>query len=130
MNRFIGYSDNMERPTCITPWSYIHLLSGLNFSLLSLSYLSKHSVIKNLIIFIIIHTIYECKDLYITYIISNNKKYYQNTLINSIGDTIFSIFGWILGYIIYLSKPNTYYVISFVILQLISVALFILNRYG
>ena len=56
-------------------------------------YLSKHSVIKNLIIFIIIHTIYECKDLYITYIISNNKKYDQNTLINSIGIQYFLYLG-------------------------------------
>ena len=36
---FIGNKDNKKGPICITPWSYIHFLTGLNFSLITLRYI-------------------------------------------------------------------------------------------
>ena len=65
---------------------------------LVLKYIKVIPDIYNLIIFFILHSIYECKDYiktYITYELND-----QNTLVNSIWDTIFALFGWFLGYIL------------------------------
>ena len=123
---FIGNNDHINTPTYITPWALIHALLGLTFSLLSLNFFKKHLVLTNFIVFIILHTIYECKDICITYLIDLPKKnkQYHNTLVNSIGDTIFAVFGWYIGYMIYLSKPRNYVISIIVVIYIITVIIF------
>ena len=122
---FIGNEDTINRPTYITPWSYIHFLTGLNIFLV-LKYIKVIPDIYNLIIFFILHTIYECNDYiktYITYELND-----QSTLVNSIWDTIFALFGWFLGYTL-LYKLNNIYIIVPIILQIISFIIFVKVKY-
>lgn len=123
--KFIGNSDNINTPTYITPWSYIHFLTGLNIFLV-LKYIKVIPDIYNLIILFILHTIYECNDYINTYILYD--KYKRNTLVNSIGDTIFALLGWILGYVLF-PRIKYKYIIILIILQIVSVIIFIKGEF-
>ena len=122
---FIGKKDYKKGPTCITPWSYIHFLTGLNIFLI-INSIKVVPYIYNLIIFFILHTIYECNDYIKTYIIYDKND--QSTLINSIWDTIFALFGWILGYLLLYKLKNIYIIIPIGI-QIISIIIFIKFKY-
>ena len=92
----INLNDEKDNPSLITPFSIIHYLSGL-FLFFTFNLFTENDLI-NFIIINIIHFIYECKDYFYTYIKSydNSYMYYlssNNTLINSVGDTIFFLIG-------------------------------------
>ena len=96
--KLIGFQDINKRCCYFTPFSFIHILSGIALNL----------VFKNLYpnlrykfyYALTIHTIYELMDIYKNYNISGpfytNKRDYnkENTLGNSVGDT----FAFVLGY--------------------------------
>ena len=97
--------DSTTDPALFTPWSIMHFGSGFYLYLFLYLY-TTNSLKTNFYIMLIIHTIYELKDLYITYfmgikpgdvslagLIANSSFY------NSIGDTISSILGFYVAYL-------------------------------
>ena len=95
--KVFSISDNVENSSLITPWSLIHLLFGL-LLYLYLTYFFNTSTEKAFLILLIIHTIYEIKDLMYYFNIHEKDGYWaNNSLINSIGDTVFAIIGFGIG---------------------------------
>ncbi len=104
-------SDTINKKALFTYWSLLHFIyGGLMYLFLKYS-LKIKSVYNSFIIMIIIHTIYEMKDL--KYYLEKNVKLNwtnNNSIINSIGDTISSIIGFY--FIIYFeTKYNIKYFI-------------------
>jgi hypothetical protein len=98
LKMFLSDSDTIEKNALFTPWSFIHFLSGF----MSYLYIKKYTNISNfniLLITIIIHTIYEIKDISSHTLKLHNSKsiWYDNSLLNSIGDTIAYILGLIIA---------------------------------
>jgi hypothetical protein len=112
--------ENLLKGPLIDKFIITHIYIGiLLFGILSKFNLSTKNKI---IIGLIIHTIYELKDFITNYELINNEYIYKNfkflfgsppnTLINSIGDTL----GHLLGYIIYiyiLKNPNNFELIFY-----------------
>ena len=104
--KLVGYNDTLETPIFITPWSLIHFLTGLTLFFMCRVFTQNIYII----VFIIlgIHSIYEFKDYYSTYInqIRFKKDTYlssffkNNTLENTIGDTVVCMLGIIIAYIL------------------------------
>ena len=108
-------SNTVETPVLFTPWTYIHFICASAFFLYS-KMIFKSPLIAGLV-FLLIHTIYEFKDYYTTYM---NKKIFRhegkdtykysffkdNTLENSIGDTIACILGMLFSYMFLLIYPT------------------------
>ena len=93
---FYSLHDSIEHNYFITPWSFIHLLYG-GLSILILKEF-KINFLNSFIILLIAHTIWEIKDLYPYFMkINNVASERDNSLLNSIGDTLF----WIIGIIIF-----------------------------
>ena len=96
--------NSIESPTLITPFSLVHLITSATLFYIIRLYTSNTAYI--VIIVLIIHTIYELKDYYTTYINKieiKNPNYFasffsNNTIENSIGDTIFCIIGVVIAY--------------------------------
>lgn len=97
--------DNVDKPCLITPWSFIHFISSITF------YLFINLFIKNnftiFITTLIVHTIYEIKDIYFAYFLKiyeyNNKflnHWGNNSILNSVGDTLACIIGCLTIYLI------------------------------
>lgn len=124
--------------TCITPWIFIHFLSGIYITYI-LAYF-KLSNINSLIIFNIIHFIYEIKDYIITYYIKKGSKDnldFYNSFINSIGDTIGAFIGSFIMFLLLKSKTipinNTILIIltiSFVIIYIIMLLFYSNFKFG
>lgn len=95
--RIIGITppDSKETPCLITPFTVIHFLSGAvaNVILRKLNY----TYINAFILWFFIHMIYELKDLYGSYVKKSNDYYHNHSLINSITDQTFALFGFIYG---------------------------------
>ena len=86
-------------------YSYYHLMTGYSFYMI-MKHFYNMSFKKILIIWIIIHSIYECKDIFNTYILkikpySENIFISNNSFYNSIGDTLFTILGVIIAFLLY-----------------------------
>ena len=107
--KYFGMGDKMDTPTIITPWSFVHALTGYVIYVLVKTYDSKIGLEKVLLICFVIHTIYEMKDM-ICYneslfnIIYGQKvekaRWADNSFANSVSDTIFSLIGTALGPVI------------------------------
>ncbi len=131
-------SDSKNSSSFITPWTFLHFINGFMFSIFTLKY-TQLTARNSFILYFIIHFIYECKDYYYSYVIFNkiDKKYKNdrdNTLMNSIGDHLFAIIGWVVGYyFFYYNKTNTNYlkiVISFFIIYFGLSCLFTITSAG
>lgn len=105
--------DTYNKPKIIDIYFYNHIIPGI-FAYILFHKILKYSLQKSFIVWIIIHTLYEIKDYYYTYI----KKYdirpnrvnklngffhSDNSFINSIGDTIAAIIGFYMLY--YIRNP-------------------------
>ena len=93
---YYAISDTIKNQAFITPWALIHFLSG-GIAFFTIMYLYPNiSMINALLLWFILHTIYEIKDL-MPFL--KKKKYpsewEDNSVINSIGDTLFSIIGFL-----------------------------------
>lgn len=89
------HEDKIEAPSLTSPFSLIHFLFGiLTYTCLK----KKVKPVNNILISNVIHGIYEIKDI----IISNGPKektyWSDNSLINSLGDTIVFNLGLSIGY--------------------------------
>lgn len=99
--RLLGYRDSKKNPTALTPWTIIHFIVGVTFALVS----RQLGFTNSLVLFIIIHTLYEVKDVY-----------YGSSVLNSVFDEIFAVLGFLAFYYF---KMNTSQVITFVIASLL-----------
>ena len=106
--------DSTDEPTLFTPWSLMHFGSGA-YIYMYLTLYHKNTLLDNLIIMLVIHTIYELKDLYVTYFahvppgeVSLGGLVANSSLYNSIGDTISSVAGFYAIYYLHmwLKKGN------------------------
>lgn len=107
----LGLTDsvNSNNNTLITPWSFIHFLSGGTLFAFIRYINNKFSLkINEFQFMIIVHTIYEMKDFYKSYILKENTSYWSdNTLFNSFGDTLCAIIGfYFYKYYIFIGKNN------------------------
>lgn len=97
MKLFNSY-DNKKEPALFTPFSIIHILNSIllvYFLLYCFDFKSKY-IITTVVIVFILHTIYEIFDYYFSYInktIVKRFSWKNNSLYNSIGDTICCIIG-------------------------------------
>ena len=70
----------------------VHLLSGIWLTSLLKTFFPS---IKNVLLWVVLlHTVYEIKDFYVSYILKYNTIYTNNSWWNSIGDTIAVIIGY------------------------------------
>ena len=105
-------SDSVSKPCLITPWFLIHFISSSTIYLFINLYTENKKIIFTSTL--IIHTIYEIKDIYFAYILKiytyNNKflnHWGNNSLLNSTGDTLGCLLGCSYVYIIN-NKYNKY----------------------
>lgn len=98
--RIIGpENDSVKNPCMITPFFLLHIVGG--YWLASVIKTLFPSVKNVLLWVIILHTVYEIKDYYVSYILKYNTIYTNNSWWNSIGDTIAAV----IGYYIYKQTP-------------------------
>tara|TARA_A100001015_G_C14919654_1_gene683807 strand:- start:155 stop:691 length:537 start_codon:yes stop_codon:yes gene_type:complete len=100
--------DNKKQPALFTPFSIIHITNCilLTYFLLYCSDFNSKYIITTVVIVFVLHTIYETFDYYFSYINKTVVKQFSwknNSLYNSIGDTICCIIGicialWICNY--------------------------------
>lgn len=84
----LSLSDDPDNPKILTPWSLIHIISGLVFASFA-----KYMNLKKSISFIslfILHGLYELKDVTLDGS--------HNSTINSIGDQICALIGFFIGW--------------------------------
>lgn len=115
--------DTIQKNALITPWSIVHLLTGYLFSVYGIN-VFKFSFNKAFLIGLILHTIYEIKDLSCYFINCDNKsQWHNNSWINSIKDTIFFIIGFFL--ILKINIHNNFTIFVFTLLFFVIVIMFI-----
>ena len=112
--KIFDLKDKISSCSYFTPWSFIHFLSGTILKLILNYYFSESK--NNIYIGLFIHTIYEAKDLILTYIFKNKN---ENTFGNSIGDTISFIFGFYFGKVINNNIKNIFIYSKIYILSLL-----------
>lgn len=128
--------DNKKEPALFTPFSIIHILFSIlltYFFVFCFGFNSKYIIITVVIVFIL-HTIYETIDYYNTYInVSFIKRFSwkNNSLFNSIGDTICCIIGiyialWICNYYKFFDILNKQQNIKKLKLQIIALIVLII----
>lgn len=112
MDAILNFTDSPAKPVIFTPFTLFHMLMGV-FAYMFLEWIfPKFSVPYNFTVWLLLHTIYETKDIY--------KKGTTNSLKNSLGDTLAAVIGFYLGFIIFGRRKFTVYdIINFGILVLI-----------
>ena len=108
----ISSIDSKENPCLITPWFFIHFLAGgvLTSIFKNMGYSDK-SVFTAVLFF---HTAYEIKDYHYTYNYSEQHHWHgNNTILNSIGDTI----ACILGYFVFQNTKFSSLFVSYILLH-------------
>ena len=94
--KILGWDDSINNAVLFTPWSLIHFLSGYT----GMNYVNYFKINKDLgvVILLIIHTIYEIKDWYFSYMYKGPQNAFtkwssDNSLYNCFADTIVFILG-------------------------------------
>lgn len=130
----LSASDTIDSNSFITPWTFIHFLTGY-ISAIGIMKCFNASFKKTLIILLILHTIYEIKDLKCYFSKKSNTKincdkleWSNNSLYNSIFDTIFFIFGILL--VLEINTENKCYLIILTILYFTILNFFLFYKYG
>lgn len=123
----IKNNDGIDNATLITPWSFIHLFSGF-VGILSINYFNINDYV-GIILLIIIHTLYEAKDFYFSYLYKGPKTSIsewssKNSIFNSLGDTLFFIIGIYLGRFV---VPNTIELVIIFSMYVIISYVFVMN---
>lgn len=112
----VGFSDTVASSKFITPWSFIHFMSGV------VMYRLKPDIYFGLFL----HTLYELKDVYLSTKVKNKKTddWGNNSILNCLGDTLFFWIGQIVSNKIKLSTQ------TLITLHLIFFVIFLANNLG
>jgi hypothetical protein len=125
----LNFSDTYQVQSFITPWSFIHMLTGILIYFYIKIIIPNISVLNAFLIMIVLHTLYEIKDLfYYLNFVKNPSDWNDSSLLNSCGDTIFAIIGFYFAS--FLKKINYKQLISFTIIYLMFFIYFIINKLG
>ena len=89
--------DTIQKPSLITPWSFVHFLAGGLIYLYLKFFFKNISITTAFIVMIVIHTLYEIKDLFLYFKITKKTQWNDNSLTNSIGDTLCAIIGFFIA---------------------------------
>ena len=97
--------DNKKKPTLFTPFSILHMLFSvlLVYLLLFCYEFNTNYILIIIIIVFVVHTIYEIIDYYFSYInkaVVKEFSWKNNSLYNSIGDTICCVVGMFIALLI------------------------------
>ena len=123
-------SDVVKKPAFITPWTFVHFISGI-FTYMILEKFVTKDIWINFYIFLFLHVGYEIKDLlyYMNYNkIIKDSYWANNSLQNSIGDVLFSTFGFLLAICFKSVTNGKFYLCGFFLL--IVFIIFNYNKYG
>ena len=125
--RVLGTEDTVKDPVLLTPFSIIHMISGFIIQ----RYLkenTKLSLKQRYITTLILHSIYEYKDYYKSYINVDNEcqqkikpdycRWSDNSFINTIGDTISCLIGQYISENYLLKIKLNKYVFRFILLYI------------
>ena len=124
-----NFNDTYKTQSFITPWSFMHLLSGALIYFYIKIIVPNINILNVFLIMIILHTLYEIKDLFYYFkFIKNPSEWNNNSLLNSCGDTIFAIIGFYFAS--FLKKINYGQLISLTIICLMFFTYFIINKLG
>ena len=114
ISKLFSETDSMKTPSLFSMCSFSHFFWGFVFFIIMKYYNAKLSFNLILILFFVIHTIYEIKDTlcYFGINLFNNKKidsyFMNNSYLNSIGDTIFGLLGVYIASLYLKNKHNIY----------------------
>ena len=104
----VGLKDTLASNKFITPWSFIHFMSGVVMYRLN----------PNIYLGLFLHTLYELKDIYMSTRVKNKNidGWGNDSILNSLGDTLFFWIGQIVSNKINLSTQTliTFYISFFV----------------
>ena len=92
---FIGNNDTVNNPTLFTPWTIVHVASICSLYALLINFIKPKYVVY---IIIFLHSLYELKDYYYSYINIKYNRRYSNSWLNSIGDTLGCFLGMYLSH--------------------------------
>ena len=93
---FYSDKDGKKTPSALTPFSFMHFLSGVAFALVVYGVFNV-SYINSFITYFVIHLLYELKDIYYSYTLNDYSYIYDNSLLNSILDQTCGVIGFIVG---------------------------------
>ena len=93
---FYSDKDGKNKSSALTPFSFIHFLSGIAFALVVYGVFNV-SYINSFITYFVIHLLYELKDIYNSYNLNDYSYIHDNSLLNSIFDQICGVIGFIVG---------------------------------
>ncbi len=107
MLRFTGWIDDLDKPTLVTFWSAIHFMTGALWHVIWRGLFPGMSFQTAFLMGNLLHALYETKDFLFTYTVMFNPGRWlrgrpdagkdENTLPNSITDTVFAIAGFLLA---------------------------------
>lgn len=120
--KLFSLEDGRHNPAIFTFFSLQHFLTGyIGFVILNKMKLS-HA--KSTVVLFIVHTLYELKDCYVSYYEKDMSYWGDNSIINSVGDTILFAIGM---YAAILVGKNAEYYIFTQILIVITIGFYMTN---
>jgi hypothetical protein len=86
--------DSIKDPAFITPFSTVHFFTSIELAICCIYFFPNYSFYMIALLTLVLHTLYEIRDYYLAYV----KKdivgdWNNNSLFNSIGDTVICILG-------------------------------------
>ena len=115
----LALGDDIKNPSYITPFAIIHLLGAIIGYIYMKLLFPDLSNVTIVIIYFILHTLYEINDIYHIFY----RLWYDVSISNSIGDTLFTIIGLYIAYR-YLNGLNIYEIIIGTIIFMVMNLLF------
>ena len=126
MSKLFCSFDSIKEPSRITPYTFVHILSGMLLYLYIIYIYPGISYINALMIVLFVHTLYEIKDLQYYFNQTHHVDVYDdNSFINSVYDTIACVIGvYIASY--YIHRPLSFNnVLTYTIMYVLLVLLFL-----
>ena len=130
--RLVGQYDDLDRPTLITAWSAVHLMTGALWYVMWRRLFSNLSLPLALLAGNAIHGAYEFNDYLKTYTVKHNPERWlrgrlgknkdENTLSNSIADQVCANAGFFIA--AYFDMQSNTYVIVFLVTVIVMLTTF------
>jgi hypothetical protein len=124
----LKFSDSTHDKSIVTPWSFVHFISGAVIYLYTKFFFKNISNKNAFIVVLVVHTLYEIKDLFYYFRLTGRSEWMDNSLLNSVGDTFFAMFGFCLA--TQFKKVTLGDLLTITFIYLVTMYLFIINNYG